>query len=135
MFRTLRTNHLFRKLLSKSQSSLFKYIMGKPHSKAGNAEDSNMKSNLSLSYFEYHDLSYYHIKMINVKSKILELITYLILFVIGSKYTSYSNPEVNTPAHLSPNCVKIKPTTPKEKENGRREKKKRMKAHLDPSKE
>ena len=76
--------------------------MGTQHSKAGNAEANNMKSDLSLSYFEYHDLSYYHIEMINVKSKICGLITYLILFVIGSKYTSYSNPEVNTPAHLSP---------------------------------
>jgi hypothetical protein len=59
-----------------------------------------MKSNLSLSYFEYHDLSHYRIEMINVKSKICGLITYLILFVIGSKYTGYSNPKVNAPAHF-----------------------------------
>ena len=61
--------------------------MGTQHSKAGNAEASNMKSDLSLSYFEYHDLSYYHVEIINVKSKILGLITYLNLFVIGSKNT------------------------------------------------
>ena len=72
--------------------------MGTQHSKAGNAEASNMKSDLSLSYFEYYDLSYYHIEKINVKSK-------------------------------------IKPTTPKEKENRRRKNKRRRKAHFGPSKE